>query len=272
MLGSLATGTLTASLPTAVAARFHADGEALRADVATVGGTEPGDPPDPEMLAGLTGEAWAAAGVGEVGKAVTRQLESLGASEAMLGLLGAQAGLDVQRDLLDWMGEGAAFVTGGERGSLGGALVVTSKDPAATRAAIPKLADLVSRYGSGVEVRPLNAPAVQEGVTLRAPNLPTPIHVAASGELFVVAVGDDALREAIEPSSRLGDDADFRSAAGLLGEGLQPTAYVAVGRLGQLAGAFGKDAGQAQETLERFTSFVAGDRGDGRWRAALGLR
>ena len=111
----------------------------LRADVASVGGADPGKPADPDVLANVTGKAWLAAGIGEVGPRIEQQLESLGASEAMLGLLSAQAGLDINKDLLAWMGEGAVFVTGEDAGSLGGALVVRSKDPAATRAAIPKL-------------------------------------------------------------------------------------------------------------------------------------
>jgi hypothetical protein len=272
MLGSLATGALTSSLPTAVAAKFHADGEALRADVASVGGAEPGDPADPEMLAGLTGKAWLAAGVGEVGARLRQQLESLGASEAMLGLLSAQAGLDVRRDLIDWMGEGAVFVLGDDASSLGGALVVKSKDSAATRAAIPKIGSLIGRVANGVETKPLRAAGVDEGITLQPPGAPTGIHIAAAGDLFVVAAGDEALQEAISPSSRLGDDADFQAAAATLGDDLDPTTYVGVGRLGALAGAVGQGSAELQATLERFTALVAADRGEGRWRAALGLR
>jgi hypothetical protein len=272
MLGSLATGALTATLPTAVAATFHADGEALRADVASVGGAEPGDPADPEMVAGLTGEAWLAAGTGEIGPRLKEQLESLGASEAMLGMLGAQAGLDIQRDLLDWMGEGAVFALGDDPGSLGGALVVRSKDPAATRAAIGKIGGLVSRFANGVEAEPLRAAGVDEGITLQPPGASMGIHIAAAGDLFVVAAGDEALKEAISPSSRLGDAPDFRAAAATLGEDLQPTTYVGVGRLGALAGAAGKGSPELRATLERFTALVAADRGEGRWRAALGLR
>ena len=272
MLGSLATGALTTALPTAVAASFHADGEALRADVASVGGAEPGDPADPEMVAGLTGKAWLAAGAGEVGPRLREQLESLGASQAMLGLLGAQAGLDIERDLLDWMGEGAVFVLGDDAGSLGGALVVKSKDPAATRAAIGKIGGLVGRFMNGVEAKPLRAAGVDEGITLQPPGAPTGIHIAAAGDLFVVAAGDEALKEAISPSSRLGDDADFKAAAATLGDDLQPTAYAGVSRIGELAGALGQGSPELQATLERFTALVAADRGEGRWRAALGLR
>ena len=265
MLGSLASGALTGALPSAVAARFHADGDAIRADVASIGGAKPGEPADPGLVAGLTGKAWLAAGVGEVGPRIEEQL---GGSQAMLGLLSAQAGLDVEKDLLSWMGQGAVFVTGADRSSAGGALVVHSTDPAATRAAIPKLSGLIGRFASGIATTPLHASGVDAGFTLRPPGASQPVHVAAAGDRFLVALGDEALREAISPSSRLGDDPSFRKAAATLGDDLDPTAYVAVQRLGDLAG----NAGELETYLQRFSALVAADRGDGRWRASLAFR
>ena len=42
--------------------------------------------------------------------------------------------------------------------------------------------------------------------------------------------------------------------------------------VGSLAAFLGKDTQQAGDTLARFTALVAADRGDGRFRASLGLR
>jgi len=224
---------------------------------------------DPAFVAGLTGKAWLAAGIGDVG---SRLEEQLGGSDAILGLVSAQAGLDVKKDLLSWMGEGAVFVTGDSPATIGGALVVKSKDPAATRAAVPKLGSLISRFATGATVSDLQASGVDAGITVRAQGVPAPIQIAAAGDRFVIAVGQGALQEAISPSSRLGDQADFKSAAATLGDNLKPTAYVAVSRLGSLAAFLGKDTQQARDTLARFTALVAADRGDGRFRASLGLR
>jgi hypothetical protein len=273
MFGSLAAGMLTGALPTAVGARLHADADALRADVAAIGGAQPGDPADPDVLAGVTGKAWLAAGIGDVG---ARVKEQLGASGALLDLLGAQAGLDIERDLLAWMGEGAVFAIGSSPSALGGALVVHSKDPAATRAAIPKLAGLVGRLARGATVRELHAAGVDAGVSVRLQGIPAPVQIAAAGDRFVIALGRDALREAITPSSRLGDDPDVRSAAAALGSGLRPTAFAGARGLTALAATVGRNAGanatELRQVLGRFTALVAADRGDGRWRAALGLR
>ena len=273
MAGSLAMGLLTGSLPTAVGMRFHADGTAVRADTAAIGGAKPGAPPDPDVLAALTGRAWLAAGVGPVGP---RLREQLGGSGAILGLVGARAGLDIERDLLDWMGEGAAFVTGASPATIGGALVVRSSDPAATRAAVPRLASLLTRFARGATSRELHAPGVDAGVSIRAQGIPAPVQIAAAGDRFVIAVGQGALREAIAPSSRLGDQADFRAAAATLGQGLRPSAYVGARALTPLATVLaartGGDVRQVRATLGRFTALVAADRGDGRWRASLGLR
>ena len=84
-------------------------------------------------------------GLGQVG---ARLKEQLGGSGPILALVGAQSGLDIDKDLLAWMGEGAVFVTGDSPATIGGALVVQSKDPTATRAAIPKLASLITRFAS----------------------------------------------------------------------------------------------------------------------------
>jgi hypothetical protein len=273
MLGSLAAGLLTGSLPTAVGMRFHADGSAVRADLASVGGAELGAPPDPAFVAALTGDAWFAMGLGQVGE---RLKEQLGGSGPILDLVGAQAGLDVEKDLLGWMGEGAVFVTGSSAATIGGALVVQSKDPAAMRAAVPKLAALVTRFAPGSSSRELRAAGVDAGLTIRAQGVPAPVHVAAAGDRFVIAVGRDALREAISPTSRLGDDADFRSAAATLGTGLQPTTFVgaraATPLASVLAARTGADVREVRETLGRFTAAVAADRGERRWRASIGLR
>jgi peptidoglycan hydrolase-like protein with peptidoglycan-binding domain len=271
MLGSLASGALTGALPTSVAARLHADGDALRAEIATVGGADPGKPADPEVLAGVTGKAWAAAAIGEVGPRLRDQLKSLGGSEAMLGLLSAQAGLDIERDLLAWMGEGAIFAlgTGEDERTPAGALVVRSKDAAATRAAIPKLSALIGRFASGVTTTPLRESGVNEGFTLDLPGTTRPVHVAAAGDLFVVAVGGEALREAISPSSRLGDAARFQAASATLGDDLKPMAYVDIQALADKAG---PQAGDLHTYLSRFAALVAADRGEGRWRAAAAFR
>jgi hypothetical protein len=273
MFGSLAAGTLTNSLPTAVGAKFHADGDAIRADIATVGGAKQGEPADPEFVAALTGKAWLAAGIGDVGSKLEQQL---GGSDAILGLVSAQAGLDIKKDLLAWMGEGAVFLSGDSPGTIGGALVVRSKDPAATRAAVPKLGSLVSRFASGAVVRPLRASGVDAGVSVRVQGVPAPVEIAAAGDRFVIAVGDGVLQEAISPSSRLGDKPDFQAAAATLGDDLKPTLYVGASGVSSLASAFGKGGGsntaEIERTLARFTALVAADRGDGRWRASLGLR
>jgi hypothetical protein len=174
------------------------------------------------------------------------------------------------------MGEGAIFLTGDTPSAIGGALVVRSKDPGATRAAVPKLGALLGRLAPGATVRALQAPGVDAGVTARLQGVPAPVHIAAAGDRFVVAVGEDALREAIAPRTRLGDQPDFRSAAGALGGGLRPTAFAGARALTALASTIAANAGAdraaLRRTLQRFTALVAADRGDGRWRAALGLR
>jgi hypothetical protein len=273
MVGSLATGLVTGSLPTAVGMRFHADGSAVRVDLAGVGGADLGPRQDPAFVAGITGDAWMAMGLGQVGE---RLKEQLGGSGPILALVGAQSGLDIDKDLLSWMGEGAVFVTGDSPATIGGALVVQSEDRTAMRAAILKLASLITRFATGSSARELHAAGVDAGIAIRAQGVPAPVEIAAAGDRFVVAVGRDALREAISPTSRLGDDPDFRSAAATLGDDLQPTMFIgareATPLASVLAGRTGASVHEVREALGRFTAAVAADRGERRWRASIGLR
>jgi hypothetical protein len=117
---------------------------------------------------------------------------------------------------------------------------------------------------------------VDAGIAIRAQGVPAPVEIAAAGDRFVVAVGRDALREAISPTSRLGDDPDFRSAAATLGDDLRPTMFIgareATPLASVLAGRTGASVREVREALGRFTAAVAADRGERRWRASIGLR
>jgi hypothetical protein len=224
-------------------------------------------------VAGVPGDAWLAIGIGDIGGKINDALTQAGriggfagaGIEAALGQLKAQSGIDVRQDLLSWMGDGALFVRGTSKGSVGGALVVRSKDPAKSSAVVPKLGAFLGKQNA--EVRPLTGVAgVDSGIELRFNGSPQ-IYVASAGNRFVVAVGREALVAALRPAGRLGADATFRRAAGQLGSGVRPAFYLNLGSVLKLVdssgAATGPDYAKAKPYLQAFTAIVAGAKRDG---------
>jgi uncharacterized protein DUF3352 len=224
-------------------------------------------------VAGVPGDAWLAIGIGDIGGKIGDALTQAGriggfagaGIEAALGQLKAQSGIDVRQDLLSWMGDGALFVRGTSKGSVGGALVVRSKDPAKSSAVVPKLGAFLGKQNAAV--RPLTGVAgVDSGIELRFNGSPE-IYVASAGNRFVVAVGREALVSALRPAGRLGADATFRRAAGQLGQGMRPAFYLNLGSVLKLVdnsgAATGPDYAKAKPYLQAFTAIVAGAKRDG---------
>jgi hypothetical protein len=278
---------LSAVLPTAIALRATADGQAVRVDAATIGGRKSETKADPALVASLPADAWFAAGIGEVGTTVQTQLDQVGNiggmdASSLLAIVKSQTGLDVKQDLLRWMGQGAIYVRGTSSSQLGGALVVTSTDPAASKAAIAKIEALLPTVTQGAATAtPLSQSGVDAGFELKGQGLPVPVAIAAAGDKFIIAVGDGVLGDAISPSATLGASADFTSAAALLGDGLKPVLYLGAKPVADLVGSLGSTRGtaadqakvkQVQDTLGRFTALVAATRGDSKSRAVVGLR
>jgi Protein of unknown function (DUF3352) len=179
--------------------------------------------------------------------------------------LQSQLGIDVQKDLLSWMGDAALFVRGTSMYELGGALVVKSKDPAASRKAIGTLRKLLE--GLNVKTGALSGAGTSgaDGFSIDVGPLPAGIQVAAKDDKFVIAYGKDALSDALDPSSTLGDSEPFKTAAGLL-DGAKPSLFLDTPQVVKLASAVAgddKDFLKAKPTLEVFGPAAAGMSSDG---------
>jgi hypothetical protein len=264
------------SLPETVGARLHATADAVRLDAAATGGrtgllTGAGGP---RAVADLPGRAWLGLGLSGVGAALRDALDRL--SQGGLTAVGVQAflaqvrertGLDVERDLLSWMGDAGLFVSGRASGAVGGGLIVHATDRARMRAAVARLGPLARALG-GTSVGPLKAKGVDQGITVGTQGGER-IFVAAAGDRFIVAVGRRALADAVAPAERLGDQAPFRAAAAKLGDGMRPWLYLDVPAAVRLAGK-GRAGGHApglvaglRLNLDAFGALVAGARQDG---------
>jgi hypothetical protein len=261
------------ALPRTFAAALDAEPGLLRVDSAAFGngGGTPASGSGANALAGLPGDAWLGLGVGELGKTVNGFIDRVSQGNGLAGVgiqaLLAQAqqglGLDIRRDVLAWMGDAGVFVTGASGDEAQAALVVASKDPAATRRAVDAFERLVRDNGGSVSA--LHASGVDQGFAVQRDNRRPDLLVAAAGDNFVLAGGRTALEQAISPSVRLGDAAAFRDAAAKLSSGVQPSFFVDVQKLNRLASAAKSDAHarDLQQRLRAFGAVVGGAKRDG---------
>lgn len=257
-----------------IAAALVVDKDAIRVDGAALGhkGTDSGANIAADTLAGMPQGSLLGAGLGDIGKTLNGLLTRLGSTGAIVGAdadtilrqVKAQTGIDVRKDLLDWMGAGGIFVRGDSLSTLGGALTVESKDPAATRTGIAHIARLLARQGAKVKsVKVAGADVAKALQISKAPKLE--LVLAAGGKRFAAAIGRDAAAEALKPTGKLGDDQAFQDAAGKLRNGVRPAFFLDFPSVVKLIGeAAGSDASfaKAKPYLDAFTQVVAGTKAE----------
>jgi hypothetical protein len=266
---------ISLALPKTIAGALDAEPGMLRLDTAAFGngGGFSSGASGADALAALPGDAWLGVGVGEVGQTVNGFLDSVSSKggiagvglQALLGQAQQGLGLDVRRDLLGWMGDAGLYVAGTTADDRRAALVIASKDPAATARAVKALEPLARRSG---DVAPLRSAGVDAGFSIRRDHGDDALYVAAAGDKFVVALGRRALNEALAAGgTRLGDAPAFKDAAAKLGGGVRPSFFVDVNKLGRVAeGAKhgGSDhAREVREYLGAFDALIGGSRRDG---------
>ena len=181
-------------------------------------------------LAGLPADSWLALGAGDIGTALTRDLATLQsisrAGHGQLRIGGALAslrGFDLQRDLLSWAGNLGLFVRGTGLTDLGAAIVITSKNRAASRAAVPRIAALIqAALGKGSTAKRLVLPGVDAGVAVTPASIPIAIDVVNAGARFVIGLGDASVSAALHPAKRFSSSAIYAAASSTLGAGVRP--------------------------------------------------
>jgi hypothetical protein len=192
-----------------------------------------------QVLRGLPGRSWLAVGIGDLGRAVGHGGKGLGAFSSLSSALNidgfdfgkllaplSSRSLDVQRDLLSWAGATGLYVSGSSLLELQAALVITSKDPASSRAAVAKLAQTYREAGG--QTSPTSVPGTETAVTVRLPSFPLQLTLAAGQGKFVAGLGSSSIEEALNPQSTLGNAPSYSAASSTLGGGIQPSALIEV--------------------------------------------
>lgn len=210
---------------------LQAQPDALRLDGAILGTrklTAKGDATP--ALEGAPADAWLGVGIGGVGATLKAALaQAAGGNEpgsldpqVLLSQLKASVGIDLDRDLLSWMGDGVLYVRGAMLFDLNVALVVHSTNPARSQASIAAIKRMLTIFG--VKARTVSI-AGTKGLEFDTDY--GPLHVVAKGDRFVVAFGQDVASALQPPAKRLGDAPAFRQAAGRLQE-VKPSVFVDV--------------------------------------------
>lgn len=217
-----------------------------------------------DTVASLPDGSVLALGLGTIGSRANQglaQVQKLGGIFAgVLGQFTALTGLDLQRDVLSWMGKGGLFVRAKGVADVGGALVVDTSSEQKTRAFIASAQRLISQFGGsqGLKLTPFSGSGAK-GFSLKISRLPFPIIIATGGGKFVVAVGGSSVAQALNPTGKLGDDPRFKATATQLGA--RPVLYVDLKSLVGLAQlALGSDATfkKAEPYLTALTALAAG--------------
>ena len=268
--------SFSTAAPKTIGAGLQAQPDALRVDAVSIGTPKAAaaGASGADMLATLPANAWLGLGVANLGQTLDRVLQTVSGAggitgvgvNALLGQFKKQTGLDLQQDVLGWMGDAGVFVGGTSRADLGGALVIKTSDPAKTKRTMTVLERFARQQGSGTKITSLHRSGIDDGFTAHSASGP-PIQVALAGDRFVVAVGGkDVLAQAVSPAQQLGSAPAFTAAAGKLGNGLRPSLYLDFTQVTKLIESFAganPDFQKAKPYLDTFGAIVAGAKSEG---------
>ena len=185
------------------------------------------------LVGELPASAWLGLGVADVGAAVERGLDSIdnadvpGLSAATIRQqLSAVAGIDLDADVINALGDSAFFLQGTTEATLSGALVIESTDPTASARLLTRLQALIKRQASAeVAVQPLASTGGDAGFQLidRTGELAQPIQVVQRGDRIVAGYGTASLEQGLTAQT---------GAQSLAGSPAYTSAQQAVGDLG----------------------------------------
>jgi hypothetical protein len=227
--------------------------------------------PASELVRDMPADSWFAVGQTDFGKLLDFYVDAFagvaGGRDAIEQQFRAATGLDLQEDVLDWMGDFGIFVRGATVPELDGALVIETKDEAASGRLIAALERLARSQAEGdVRIGPLAAPGGGKGFTATAGVVPKPIHVFQRDGRVVFAYGDAAATDAIDAGDKLGDSPEYQAASESLGD-YDVSFYLLMQPILDLVesteAATDADWQKAKPYLEPLEALLAGTSGDG---------
>ena len=216
------------------------------------GGLLAADPEGAKALSELPGGSWLAIGLGHLGTTIDQDVQGLQSLTSLASTLGgagpeSTAGLSLngllqgllaplgvlgadtpaaKKAFASWMGSGGVFASGASLLELKGAVVISSKDPALSRAAVQELSAQLRKAGGSVSTARIAG--TEAAAAARLEGLPVVLDIAAgrnaSGQpKFVIGIGEASVQAALDPPSTMAQSAPSEAAESALGEGAQPS-------------------------------------------------
>jgi len=233
------------------------------------------------LLKDLPGDSWAAFGSAKYGQSIKAALDQyaglLGGAAARQQLKD-QLGIDLDQDILSWVGDIAVFARGDSVQNVDGGLVIQVTDEGKAAKGFGKLVGLLQSTGN-VQAKPVSVDGAESAFAVQDPSIPKPIVLARSADKVVVAYGADAAKAALKPQSKLGDSDTWKAAQDALDDDdMQPALLVAMEpilSLVQSSGSADADYQKAKPYLEAYDVFALGSKssgGNARVRFAAGLK
>jgi hypothetical protein len=230
------------------------DADTLSGNSTGGGGLLSSDPRAAQALAELPGDSWLAIGLPDVGNGLAADVKGLDALASLTSGPGGPTGVEApagstlsiksllagmlaplkamgastaqaKRTFASWMGSGGMFVAGSSLLELKAAVVIESKDPNRSHAAVAALAAQLRKTGAKVESTSIAG--TDAAVAARITGLPVVLDIAngqdSTGHTkFVLGFGEPSVTAALNPASTLSSAASHGAAAAAIGEGAQP--------------------------------------------------
>jgi hypothetical protein len=215
----------------------------------------------------LPADSWLALAQPDLGQTIEGYVDlaagAVGGRDAIEEQLRSATGLDLDEDVISWMGDWSAFVRGTSVDSLDGAVVIETSDEEASGRFIDAIARLARQDADpGTTIDPLDLPGGGEGYTVRGPELPQPVHLFQRDGRVVGAYGDAAANDALDPGETLAGSADYTQAEDVLGGDYAVSFFLAFGPILELAESEGAsespDYQEAKPYLEPLGALVGG--------------
>src|SRR4051794_11768678 len=198
-----------------------------------------------ELIGQVPSDSWLAVGAADFGASLKTMIGLVGGiaggEQQLEQQLKTATGLDLQQDVLSWIGDVAFFAGGDSKDTIAGGALIQSKNPDASRRALTKLAALAAKSGQATVAAAHVGDA--SGYELKIPKAPRSVFMLQGGDKVAITYGDAAAKSALGGGSGLADAEGFKNASGKLGEGYAPSLYLSAPPILSLAESFGAAGG-----------------------------
>lgn len=219
-----------------IAVSLSATPETVTLETSAAGGA--GIAGNTELLAQMPADSWFAVAIEGAGEALRQSLDGIGAlgaemgdpslnPEAITSFLEARTGLDLEDDLLSWLGNAAFFVSGTSESEFRAGGLLETSDPEATARVIDSVRALFEA-ATGAATGPPSLEDATEGFSAKGPT-GTGVELALREDLLVGALGGpDPATELLESGDALADAPLFSAAEDALGGDFAAVFFVAM--------------------------------------------